>query len=186
MLPRGHPLRSLHGPVSVVCCLGSVHTHSESRGLVLSHLNRPACALPAGAPWPGCRGGGGVQTGCRGGGGVQRCVSWTMVCPSLSPGACSNSRPLSRGFSSVLCGQVTDKVCRVGAWCTSGWASQLVPMVENPPGNVGNATDTGSIPGLARSPGGGNGNPPLDSCLQSPVFLPAESHGQRSLAGYGL
>ena len=35
----------------------------------------------------------------------------------------------------------------------------------------------GSIPGLDRSPGGGNGNPP--------VFLPGEFHGQRSLAGYG-
>ena len=31
-----------------------------------------------------------------------------------------------------------------------------------------------SVPGLGRSPGGGHGNP-------SPVFLPAESHGQRSL-----
>ena len=39
-----------------------------------------------------------------------------------------------------------------------------------------NAGDPGSIPGLERSPGEGNGNP-----LQ---FLPGESHGQRSLAGY--
>ena len=37
--------------------------------------------------------------------------------------------------------------------------------------------DLCSIPGLGRSPGGGNGNP-----LQ--LFLPGESHGQRSLAGY--
>ena len=35
----------------------------------------------------------------------------------------------------------------------------------------------GSIPGLERSPGGGQGNPL--------VFLPGESHGQRSLAVYG-
>ena len=34
-----------------------------------------------------------------------------------------------------------------------------------------------SIPGLGRSPGGGHGNP-----LQ--LFLPGESHRQRSLAGY--
>ena len=33
----------------------------------------------------------------------------------------------------------------------------------------------GLIPGLGRSPGEGNGNP---------VFLPGESHGQRSLVGY--
>ena len=34
----------------------------------------------------------------------------------------------------------------------------------------------GSIAGLGRSPGGRHGN--------TPVFLPGESHGQRSLAGY--
>ena len=37
--------------------------------------------------------------------------------------------------------------------------------------------DWGSIPGLGRSPGGGNGNPLQCSCLENP-------HGQRSLAGY--
>ena len=46
--------------------------------------------------------------------------------------------------------------------------------VKNLPANAG---DVGSIPGLGRSPGGGNGNP-------TPVFLPGESHGQRSLVGY--
>ena len=40
--------------------------------------------------------------------------------------------------------------------------------------NVGNL---GLIPGLGRSPGGGHGN------QLPPVFLPGESHGQRSLAG---
>ena len=29
--------------------------------------------------------------------------------------------------------------------------------------------DTGSIPGSGRSPGGGHGNPPQYSCLESPV-----------------
>ena len=42
-----------------------------------------------------------------------------------------------------------------------------------------NAGDPGSIPGLGRPPGEGNGYP-------TPVFLPGESHGQRSLAGYSL
>ena len=37
--------------------------------------------------------------------------------------------------------------------------------------------DVGLIPGLERSPGDGNGNPP-------PVFLPGESHGQRKLMGH--
>ena len=40
-------------------------------------------------------------------------------------------------------------------------------VVKNPPAN---ARDMGSIPGLGRSPGEG--------------FLPAESHGQRSLVHY--
>ena len=40
-----------------------------------------------------------------------------------------------------------------------------------------NAGDLGLIPGLGRSPGGGNGTP-------IPVFLAGESHGQRSLVGY--
>ena len=36
--------------------------------------------------------------------------------------------------------------------------------------------DLGSISGSGRSPGEGNGT--------TPVFLPGESHGQRSLVGY--
>ena len=40
-----------------------------------------------------------------------------------------------------------------------------------------NAGDPGSIPGWARSPGEGNGNPLQYSCLENP-------QGQRSLAGY--
>ena len=40
-----------------------------------------------------------------------------------------------------------------------------------------NLGDPGSNPGLGRSPGEENGQ-------YSPVFLPGESHGQRSLAGY--
>ena len=38
-------------------------------------------------------------------------------------------------------------------------------VVENPPANIG---DTGSIPGLGGSPGGGNGNPLQYSCLENP------------------
>ena len=33
--------------------------------------------------------------------------------------------------------------------------------------NAGDSGDTGSIPGLGRSPGGGNGNPPQYSCLEN-------------------
>ena len=37
--------------------------------------------------------------------------------------------------------------------------SQLVPGVKSLPVNAGDKRDRGSIPGLERSPGGGNGNP---------------------------
>ena len=38
--------------------------------------------------------------------------------------------------------------------------------VKKPPANAG---DTGSIPGLGRSPGEGNGNPLQYSCLGNPL-----------------
>ena len=38
-------------------------------------------------------------------------------------------------------------------------ASQVVQVVKNPPPNAGDARDAGSIPGSARSPGGGHSNP---------------------------
>ena len=39
-------------------------------------------------------------------------------------------------------------------------------MVKNPPANAG---DTGSVPGLGRSPGEGNGNSLQYSCLENPM-----------------
>ena len=47
-------------------------------------------------------------------------------------------------------------------------------MVKNPPASARDSGDTGLIPELGRTPGGGN----------TPVFLPGESHGQRNLVGY--
>ena len=46
-------------------------------------------------------------------------------------------------------------------------------VVKNLLANAGDTRDLGSIPGLGRSPGGWQ---------PTPVFLPGESHGQRSLA----
>ena len=40
-------------------------------------------------------------------------------------------------------------------------------MVKNPPGNVGDARDAGSIPASGRSPQEGNGNPIQYSCLEN-------------------
>ena len=42
-------------------------------------------------------------------------------------------------------------------------------MVKNPPANAGDIRDGGLIPGSGRSPGGGNGNPFQDLCLENPM-----------------
>ena len=42
-------------------------------------------------------------------------------------------------------------------------------MVKNLPANARDIRDVGSIPGLRRSPGGGQGNPLQYSCLGNPV-----------------
>ena len=42
-------------------------------------------------------------------------------------------------------------------------------MVKNPPTNVGDIRDTGSIPGSGRSTGGGHGNPFQYSYLENPM-----------------
>ena len=41
-------------------------------------------------------------------------------------------------------------------------------LVKKPPANAGDITDTGSIPGSERSPGGGHDNPVQYSCLENP------------------
>ena len=42
-------------------------------------------------------------------------------------------------------------------------------MAKNPSANAGGTRGLGSIPGLGRSPGEGNGNPLQDSCLENPM-----------------
>ena len=44
----------------------------------------------------------------------------------------------------------------------------MVHLVKNPSANAGVGRE-GSIPGLGRSPGGGNGNPLQYSCLGNPM-----------------
>ena len=63
------------------------------------------------------------------------------------------------------------------------WKSQVVtvglgfPSGSDSKESTCNLGDSGSIPGLGRSPGGGHGNPLQCSCLENP-------HGQMSLVGY--
>ena len=49
------------------------------------------------------------------------------------------------------------------------WASQMVPVVKNPPAIVGDVRDGGSIPGSGRFPGRGHGNMLQYSFLENPM-----------------
>ena len=57
------------------------------------------------------------------------------------------------------------------------WASQVALVVKKLPANAGDVREAGLIPGIGRIPWRRAWQP-------TPVFLPGESHGQRSLAGY--
>ena len=48
-------------------------------------------------------------------------------------------------------------------------ASQVALVVKNLPANAGYIKDVGSMPGLERSPGEGNGNILQCSCLENPM-----------------
>ena len=59
-------------------------------------------------------------------------------------------------------------------------ASQVAQLVKNPPANAGDIGDAGSNPGSRISLEKGMMPEP------TPVSLPGEFHGQRSLVGYSL
>ena len=52
-------------------------------------------------------------------------------------------------------------------------------MVKNPSPNAGDLRDAGSIPGLGRSPGVGNGTPLQYFCLEN--FMEEEPGGVQSM-----
>ena len=68
---------------------------------------------------------------------------------------------LQAGFDFVL----PHLMCLVKA----AWASQVAPVVKNPPSSAGDIRDMGSIPGSGRSIGGGDGNPLQYSYPDSPM-----------------
>ena len=49
------------------------------------------------------------------------------------------------------------------------WAFQVALVVKNLPADTRDIRDSGSTPGLERSPGGGNGKPCQYSCLENPM-----------------
>ena len=59
--------------------------------------------------------------------------------------------------------------CWLGRGYIYKQASQVALVVKNPPANAWDLRDMGSIPGLGRSPEGGNGNPLQYSCLGNPM-----------------
>ena len=71
------------------------------------------------------------------------------------------------------------KTCHINGNGNAVYRSQGFPggTSGDPPANLGDARDTGSIPGLRRFPGGGNGNPLQYSCLENPMDREAWCHG---------
>ena len=53
-------------------------------------------------------------------------------------------------------------------------ASQVAPVIKNPPANAGDTEDVGLIPGSIRSPRGGKGNSFQYSCLENPMDREAQ------------
>ena len=88
---------------------------------------------------------------------------WT--CVFMSPALQVCSLPLSHQGSPIASRYAMNR------------AFQVALVVKNLPANAGDIRDSGSIPGLGRSPGGRHYNPLQYSCL-------VNIHGQRSLAGY--
>ena len=85
---------------------------------------------------------------CHGSGWAQR-----LRCTNFVSLGCCNKIPQTRGINGTVPGG---------------------SVVKNPPANAG---DSGSIPGLVRSPGGGHGNPLQYSC-------PENRTDRGTLAGY--
>ena len=59
--------------------------------------------------------------------------------------------------------------CEIKRRLLLGRNSQVAQVVKNPLANAGDIKDAGSIPGLGRSPGEGNGNTLQYSCLENPM-----------------
>ena len=85
----------------------------------------------------------------------------------MSPALKADSLPLSHQGNSVII-----IIIIIHLFNNSGF-----PGGSEGKGFAYNAWDLGLIPGSGRSPGEGHGNP-------TPVFLPRESHGRKSLVGY--
>ena len=104
------------------------------------------------------------------------CFAWLLLA-AVSPRA---SYPLWHILPSLthptLSGATADRVMTPQKK-RPGPNPQVALVVENLPANAEDVRDAGSIPGSGRFPWRRAWQP-------TPVFLPGESHGQRSLVGY--
>ena len=84
----------------------------------------------------------------------------TQSCPTLSdPMDCSPPGSSIYGIFQA----------RVLEWGAIAFSDQVLLVVKNSPANAKDIRDAGLIPGLVRSPGGGNGNPLQYSCQGNPM-----------------
>ena len=90
-----------------------------------------------------------------------------LLCPSLSPGVCSDSRLLS-WWCHLITSSSAAQFCCLQIFPTPGLPRRSSGK-ENLLANAGATGDMGSIPGWGRSPGRGHGNPLQYSCTGNPT-----------------
>ena len=72
---------------------------------------------------------------------------------------CLKSPPLTHSSFHILFFSLRSNFLLWAILSLSIQGFQVVPVVKNTSANAGDVRDTGSVPGLGRSPGGGHGNP---------------------------
>ena len=99
--------------------------------------------------------------------------------PTFCPTAISMTWSLTSQANCTVCGHagyhIFPRVLSDG--CCSFWAFQVALIVKNLPAKAGDLRDASLIPKVLKIPW-------KRSWQTTPVFLPGESHGQRSLVGY--
>ena len=83
------------------------------------------------------------------------------ACPTLHPGAGSSGGDFPRvGSLASACIHIEELAPHSSFPSPIGkMAFPMVQQVKNPLANAGDTGDVGSVPGMERSPGVGNGNP---------------------------
>ena len=107
------------------------------------------------------------------------CCVWKLTDHLLGPGcrchvfSCSSSHkthlPSTQWHRCLFYWWHKTEVQLYDITCSSYTASQVAPVVKNPPANAGDIRDVGSIPVLGGASGGGHGTPLQYSCLENPM-----------------